>query len=229
MVRSAGGVQNQRTLAGCYRRTASLRTATYRYVDIACRRPASGRIHRHSPLNSYRLSRRRRIGIVRGNRRRGIGLIHGVRRGRRRSAAVVIGVARVCGCKTLSTGGSERDVTLSGRHCRDALVGSVTDRDIAGKRRTQRARRIYSDGPRHCHRLAHYGRIRVVGVDRSRRVGFTNRHRVGGRRVVALVAFSDDVVRIDLRDTAAGTRILIAARSLRCRTEYDVEAARADV
>jgi hypothetical protein len=77
--------------------------------------------------------------------------------------------------------------------------------------------------------LAHYGRIRVVGVDRSRRVGLTNSHRVIGRRVVTLVAFSEDIVGIDLRDTAAGTRILIGAGSLPRRTEDNVEAACSEV
>ena len=80
---SAGGVQNQRTLTGRDRRIASLCAATHRYGDIARRRSGSGRIHRHSPLNSYRLPWRRRIGIVRRNRRRRVGLIHRVRRGRR--------------------------------------------------------------------------------------------------------------------------------------------------
>ncbi len=79
----AGGVQNQRALTGSYRRTASFSAAAHRYGDIARRRTRSRRIHCGGPLNRYRLTRRRRIGIVRCNRRRGISLVHGMRCGRR--------------------------------------------------------------------------------------------------------------------------------------------------
>src|SRR5262249_21942654 len=81
------------------------------------------------------------------------------RRRRRRSTAVVIRVASVCGGQALRTGRHERDGALTRGQCRDAVRCAVACRHVARQRRPRNHRGVDGHGALHRHPAPHISRV----------------------------------------------------------------------